>query len=296
MVRKSLLASVALALAVSALPARAALDWSDNAFRYTWGQSFSEPGVRATDGSSRTIAKNIVAFTHVDGYKFGGNYLNINMLLSTSEDPANRNPGQGATEFYAIYRHDLSLAKLTHSKAGFGPIRDVFLEAGIDYSTKNTAFAPHKVMPVVGPGVALKVPGFWNVAVLANKEWNNNGVASVKPDGTLDFTKGSAVEFDTTVMLATSWGIPLLSLPVSFEGFGSLNLPKGKDGFNRQTKSELLLHPKLMWDVGTHFATKGYQVGVGYEYWMNKFGNDRNLAANWGAEQSTFLVEAAFHL
>jgi len=279
---KRLLTLAALALALAA-PATHALDWSDNAFRYGWGPNFREPGVRTPEGDGKDVAKSVLTFTHVDGYKWGGNFLNVNLLLSSDADPTNRNVNQGATEVYATYRHDLSLNKITRSKTfAFGPVRDVLLEAGVDMSTKNTAFAPHKAMPVVGPALALNVPGFWNVAILLNKEWNNNGIV------------GKSVEFDTTVQFATSWGVPLFKLPLAFEGFANVNLPKGKDGFGNDTKTEVLLHPKLMWDLGPLWSSKGYQLGVGFEYWLNKFGNDADEVA--GARQRTVFFEAALHL
>jgi hypothetical protein len=278
---KRLLTLAALALALAA-PAAHALDWSDNVFRFWWGPNFREPGVGAPGTDGKEIAKSVLTFTHVDGYKWGGNFFNVNMLHSTQADPS-RGLDQGATEVYATYRHDLSLNKVTGSKTfAFGPVRDLFIEAGIDLSTKNTNFAPHKKMPVIGAGLALNVPGFWNVAVLANQEWNNNGIV------------GKSVEFDPTVMFATSWGVPLFKMPLAFEGFAIVNLPKGKDGFGRDTVTEVLLHPKLMWDVGPLFGSKGYQLGAGYEYWLNKFGNDADEVV--GAEQGTVFFEAAIHL
>jgi hypothetical protein len=286
---KHLLTLAALAFAFAA-PAAHALDWSDNAFHYWWGPNFREPGVSTSysaagfpEGSGKNISKNVVTFTHVDGYKLGQNFLTIDLLISNSVDSTNQNTSQGATEVYAIYRHDLSLNKVSGSKTfELGPVRDLFIEAGVDMNTKNTAFAPHKAMPVVGPAIALNVPGFWKVAVLLNKEWNNNGIV------------GKSVVFDPTVMFATAWGVPLGTLPLEFEGFASVNLPKGKDGFGNNTKTEVLLHPKLMWDVGPLWSSKGYQLGAGFQYWLNKFGNDAD--ATPGARERSVFFEAAVHL
>jgi hypothetical protein len=296
---RKLLALTVIAVAFAA-PAAQALDWSDNAFRDWYGTSFKEPGVGAAgDLSGYNIAKNIVSFTHVDGWKYGGNFLNIDFLLSAGGakgDPA-ANSSDGAAEVYAVYRTHLSLNKATSTKTfNWGPMRDLLIETGIDLSTKNTAFAPHKVMPVLGPSVEFDVPGFWSLSFFVNKEWNNNGIAHVRSDGTVDFTSGGPVTFDATFMVATAWGVPLFGLPLSFDGFGNVNLPKGKDGFNNETKTELLLHPKLMWDVGSSWGSpkSGYKLGVGWEYWVNKFGNDHNKVA--GALASTPFVEAQIHL
>ena len=300
---KKLLSLFALAAALAAPSARA-LDWSDNAFSYRYGSNFKEPAVGTGKGAD--IAKNILAFTHVDGWKYGGNFLNIDMLISAGgrnaafPTPANfdvaRNSTDGATEVYAVYRTHLSLNKVTGSKTfAFGPIRDLRLETGIDLNTKNTSFAAHKIMPVLGPTFELAVPGFWTVSVFAEKEWNNNGFSHLAADGTV-VPSGGNVEFNVTPMFATAWGIPILSLPLSFEGFGSVNLPKGKDGGGFETKTELLFHPKVMWDVGSAWGSpkSGYKLGVGWEYWVNKFGNDHNRVA--GALASTPFIEAAIHL
>jgi nucleoside-specific outer membrane channel protein Tsx len=295
MLRKLL--SLLVLIAALADSSAQALDWSDNSFSYRYGSNFKEPGVGT--GQGLDIGKNILAFTHVDGWKYGGNFLNVDMLISAGGAFADRavNSRDGATEVYAVYRTHLSLNKMTGSNAfAFGPIRDLRIETGIDLNTKNTAFAPHKIMPVLGPTIELAVPGFWSVSLFAEKEWNNNGIANVRTDGTVDFSRGGNVEFNTTLMVATAWGVPLFGLPLSFEGFGSVNLPKGKDGFNNETKTELLFHPKVMWDVGSAWGSpkSGYKLGVGWEYWVNKFGNDHNAVP--GSLASTPFIEAAVHL
>jgi len=293
---KKLLALFVLVAALAA-PSAQALDWSDTSFRYWYGSNFKEPGVGTGQGTD--VAKNILSFTHVDGWKYGGNFLNVDMLISAGGANLDTavNSRDGATEVYAVYRTHLSLNKVTGSKTfAFGPIRDILIETGIDLNTKNTGFAPHKIMPVLGPTFELAVPGFWSISVFAEKEWNNNGFAHVLSDGTVDFANGGNVAFNVTPMFATAWGIPVFGLPLSFEGFGSVNLPKGKDGFGNETKTELLFHPKVMWDVGSAWGSpkSGYKLGVGWEYWVNKFGNDHNAVP--GALASTPFIEAAIHL
>ncbi len=277
---RSLLALATVAGMLSASPAAGA-QWQDNAIGYRWGATFREPGLVGADGEAKDVAKSVFSFTHVDGYKYGGNFLNIDFLVSSKADPA-VGRAEGAAEVYVTYRTDLSLNKVTDGKTfAFGPVRDVSLEAGIDLNTKNTAFASHKVMPVVGGVFALDVPGFLNVGFLAAREFNNNGIV------------GKHVEFDTTGVLATSWGIPIG--PVTFAGFGNVVLPKGKDGFGNQTKTEVLVRPKLMLDVGSLWGwKKAIEVGGGFQYWLNKFGNDHSKTK--GAEEKTPFVEAALHL
>ncbi len=263
-----------LALLASPLSARAA-QWSDDSFHYWFGTAFAEPGI------AKNVAKHVLTFTHASGYKYGTNFLNASLLYSNTADPVRNTPSAGAAELYAIYRHTLSFGKISGRLLAFGPVRDLGITLGVDANTKNTAFAGRKIMPIGGLTIALEVPGFLNLDLLANKEWNTNGIV------------GKLVEFDVTMTAATAWAIPVYG-PVNFEGFGSVNLPKGKDGFGNDTKTELLFHPKVMVDVGTLWGSKGWQVGAGWQYWLNKFGNDHNNVV--GAEESAAFVEAAVHL
>lgn len=268
-----------LVLGLAAASAQA-LQWDDNAVRYWWGPAFVEPG------NAANVPKSILSFTHVDGYKWGGNFLNIDMLFSEKEDQVQgltEVKSAGAVEVYVVYRHTLSLNKITGSKAfQLGPVvRDVGIELGADLNTKNNSFASRKIMPVAGVSVSLDVPGFLNVGVLLDKEWNDNAII------------GKEVTFDVTPMFTAAWGIPVVG-PISFEGFALANLPKGKDGFGNDTKTEVLLHPKGMIDLGYFWGSKGYQIGAGWEYWLNKFGNDHDAVP--GSKASTIFLEAAIHL
>jgi hypothetical protein len=279
---KSLHLCLALLAALGATSA-SALEWSDDSFGYRYGATFREPGVVDSGNHAKDVAKSTLSYTHVDGYKLGGNFLNIDFLISSKADRA-AGGGTGAAEVYVTYRNDLSLNKVTGGKSfSFGPVRDLSLETGIDLNTKNTTFASHKVMPAIGPAVAFQVPGFLNLAFLATREWNNNGIV------------GKAVTFDPTLEVSASWGIPVG--PVSFAGFANVVLPKGKDGFGNETKTEVLLHPKILLDVGQYWGWKhGLEIGGGYQYWLNKFGNDHTLVSNRGSEESALFAEADLHL
>jgi len=275
---KKRLLSIAV-LAVLAAPSARAMEWSDNAFRLWYSPAFNEPGI---DGN---VAKTVLTFTHASGYKFGGNFLNVDALYSSTKDPVQgvtTVTSAGALEVYTVYRHSLSFSKLTGSKVGFLFVRDVSLELGVDFNTKNNAFAARKIMPIGGPQISIDVPGFWNIAFMVNKEWNTNAIL------------GKSVEFDVTPTIATAWGIPVYG-PITFEGFGSVNFPKGKDGFGADTVTEVLIQPKLMVDVGAAlFQQKGWQLGVGFQYWLNKFGGDHEQVP--GSYEKAFFGQLAIHL
>jgi len=270
------------ALLLSAGTSVQAADWSDNSISYLYGTRFAEPGINGS------IIKNIAEFTHVDGYKYGSNFLDVQTLFSHSNDPADGGDN-GATEVYAVYRHQLSLNKVSGHDYKWGPVRDWSLSAGGDWNTKNTAFAPAKRMLVIGPTINFDVPGFWDFSVMYRYESNHNGLA---------FAQEHDVHFDDTYYLETSWGIPfqLGSIPFKFKGFANFVPAKGKDGFGNDTVSETLVHSALLVDVGqlTFGKKDTFFAGVAYEYWKNKFGN--NSADTPGTEANTPMLNLEWHL
>jgi hypothetical protein len=281
----------ALLAALFAAPAAHATIWQDNSFHYWFGTSFAEPGIGTYDSSGNptgdtNIQKQILTFTHASGYSHGGNFLNIDMLYSSPKDPVNGTGktaiNQGATEVYVVYRHNLSFNSFIASKPfDVGPISDLRFTFGADLNTKNTAFAPEKILPVGGLELAFKVPGFLTLGAFLVREWDTNGLAN------------TAVKFDPTLRIDAAWHLNLVA-GLSFQGFANVVLPKGKDGFGGDTITEVLVHPKFMYDVGTLWGDKGYEVGVGAQYWLNKFGNDHSKLP--GCAEFAGFVEAAIHL
>lgn len=261
-----------------------AFDWSDTSIGWIYGPDYREPSLTDPNGTPKDVGKNTIEFTHVDGYKYGTNFFDVDMLLSNSSDPAN-NSNSGATEFYAIYRHNLSMNAVTGSQAfSIGPLRDVALDAGFILGSKDDAFASRKRAIVVGPNFMFNIPGRFDVALLYYKENNNNGVV------------GTEVNFRSTWSVESSWDVPfhLGRLPTSLEGFLTVVGPKGPDGFGDATKTEVLFHPKLMFDVGALAGHKNVvRVGLGWEYWMNKYGTNHRTTP--GALQNTPFVTADIH-
>jgi hypothetical protein len=99
------------------------------------------------------------------------------------------------------------------------------------------------------------------------------------------------------MMISTAWNIPfkVAKVPLSFEGFGLLNTSKGPDGAGNPTKPETLLHPKLMYNFGKLIGEKhNWQIGVGYEYWEHKYGEDTKH--NSGSIQNAPFAALTIHL
>lgn len=256
-----------LALACAGNLASAAT-WSDSFLGYRYGTQFHEPS------NTKDVRKHVLQYSQSSGYSVGQNFVNLDILQSDKNDPSSGGD-TGATEFYLTYRHQLHLGKLLERDLSFGPVKEVAFTAGFDLNTKNTTFAPRKRLVVAGPTLKFKVPnaGFFDLSLLAGKEWNHCGLASCT-----DHEHG----FDTQLILSAAWGLPFQAgpVPLKFQGFINYNTDKGKDYAGVKTEAETLMRTSLMVDVGQMAAGRKNTLlmGVGYEMWLNKFGNHATAA------------------
>jgi len=282
----SLKRAVALgALAACAAAAHAA-DWSDTSIGWRYGTRFGEPY------NPDNIKKNILNLTHVSGYKYGTNFFNVDLLLSDKKDPAGANSTEGAHEVYIVYRHTLDLEKVTGSSFKFGPVRGVGLTAGFDANAKTDAgYNSKKRMIVAGPTLMFDVPGFLNAGLLGF--WESNA-----PYSTYTNTGTPRYHYKAHPALSLVWGVPIGSMPLSFEGYANFIASKGKDEFGGGTKPETNIDMQLMYDasslVGANKNT--FKLGFEYQYWRNKFGNDAGGPAGRGAFARTPMLRLEYHL
>ena len=258
------LKTVGAACLLAAVPATGqAATWSDTFVGYRYGTEFREPT------NTRAGEKHVLQLTHASGYSVGQNFINVDMLQSDKADPASGSTN-GATEFYLTYRHQVHLGKLLDKRLAFGPVKEVAITAGFDLNTKNTRFAPRKRLLVVGPTLKFDVPGFLDVSLLYGKEWNHCGLGAPA-------CPRSDISFDPQWIISAAWGIPFSagSVPLKLQGFINVNSDKGRDYAGVKTRTETLMRAALMVDVGQMaWGTKNtFLMGVGYEYWRNKFGN-----------------------
>ncbi len=269
-------ASALLVLAMLCAQANAA-DWSNTSISARHGTKFAEPF------NSKDISKNIVGLTHVSGYKYGVNFFNVDLLVSDKNDPATGGKS-GAQEAYVVYRHTLDFGAISGSPIKFGPVKGVGATVGFDWNAKNDiGYSSRKRMLVAGPTLMMDVPGVWAISLLVLKESN-------APNGVARYT------YKTHAMLTTNWEIPLGELPLSFEGFANFIDSKGKNEFGGKTGAETNIDMALMWDAGTAVGMgKGkFKLGVGYQYWKNKFGNIASVAGP-GSFAKTPMVRVAYY-
>ncbi len=280
-IQRAALVAAVLGCAVGAQAA----DWSDTSIGYRYGTDFAEPF------NANAIAKSVVDFNHVSGYKYGSNFFNVDLLLSDKKDPSSAGASTGAQEAYVVYRHTLDLEKVTGSSFKFGPVRGMGAVAGFDWNTKTDAgYNSKKRMLVAGPSLMLDVPGFLNVSLLAL--WESNA-----PYSTFSHTATPRYSYDTHAMLNLVWGIPVGSLPLSFEGFANIIAAKGKNEFGGNTAAETNIDMQLMYDMSPLVGAgkNKFKLGLEYQYWKNKFGNDAAGSAGKGAFAHTPMVRAEYH-
>lgn len=283
--RNTAAVAAAIAAALGAAGAQAA-DWSDTSIGYRTGNKFAEPF------NQNDIRKSIFDLNHVSGYKYGSNFFNVDLLLSDSKDPAGAGSSNGAQEVYVVYRHTLDLEKISGRSFKFGPVRGVGITAGFDFNTKTDAgYNSKKRMLVAGPTLMFDVPGFLNVSLL--ELWESNA-----PYNTFTNTSTPRYNYDPHPMLTLAWGIPLgKGVPLSFEGYANFIAAKGKDEFGGDTAAETNIDMQIMYDFSGPVGAKPntFKVGLEYQYWKNKFGNDSGGAAGKGAFAKTPMIRAEYH-
>jgi hypothetical protein len=296
-IRRAACAVVSAWVLASTVSTAYAADWSDTFLGYRYGSQFREPF------NPSDVEKNIVSVTHVSGYKYGSNFFTLDVLRSDAKDPA-AGGGGGAQELYAVYRTTLSGSKILgwkFDKSSF--IRDVGLTAGFEVGAKGDQFSPRARKTAIGPKVSFNIPGFWDVAVVHRTEDSHNWYATPAGFGGAGCASGPNrvcnpdVKFDNTYALETAWMLPFaLGVPARFQGFMSHIGKKGKDGVGAQTAAETLLELSLMFDVGSLAGHKdAIFVGVGYQYWRNKFGSDSRLDPTGGSTAKVPQIEVELH-
>lgn len=265
-----------------------AIDWQDTSVSWRYGSRFAEPY------NSQPISKQIVGITYANGYRYGSNFLGIDLLLSDDKDPSAFGSSAGAREAYVVYRHTIDLGKVRGEDIKWGLMRGLGMTVGFDWNAKeDVGYNSRKRMFVAGPTMMLDVPGFLNISLLGLVESNR---PSVSPGAFDPGYPSSRYEFKPHPMLALVWGIPV-SERLSFDGYANFIAAKGRDEVGAGTVAETNIDMRLMGDVGSAFGLdrNAFKLGIQYQYWRNKFGNDHNGAAGSGAFARTPMIRAEIH-
>jgi hypothetical protein len=299
----------ALIVGALAIPeAHAQFTYSDTSMTYSWGPKYTDPG------SASRFDKQQLFFTHSDGYKYGENFFNVDVLFSNNKDPSGdtiiANPSDspnGSTEVFIVDRHTFSGNAISGTEMfKWGDVvRDVRMEVGLNLGTQDTQFSESLKAFLIGPNIALNPPnGFFNLGFHMYKEWNSNGfgggcgVASIAGTKTLVLgCQSTGVNFNPTFQFETAWGygFHVFGERFKFEGVLSVTAPKGKAGNGINTQTELFSKYKVKYDIGKLLLQKEHlvDIGGGLQYWLDKFGNAASGPNKLpGAEELTPFVEA----
>ena len=204
----------------------------------------------------RDVTKTVLNFTHVSGDRLGLNLFVSDLLLSTKSDPAKN--GKGATEIYIFYKRSFSLSALT----------------GADVLKPS----PKKLRLGISTDLAVPV-GYVNIGVDLYKERNHNAIT------------GKNFDFKTTYAAYAVWNIPVSSRG-SIEGMIDHIGAMGDDGFGINTKPQTLATLNYIHDIGEE---GGFKLGVGLQYWRNKYNNDNRRDSHNGSTQKSYTLQVKYH-
>lgn len=260
-----------------------AATWSDTFVTYRYGNNFSEPFKNNIDGSKVDISKNIFSLTHLNGYKYGTNYVKSDFLYSSDEPNARSGSREGTSEAYFIYRNTFDIGKFLNKDIG---VKDIIkgygLITGVDVNVKNDVYSSRKQLFAIGPTIMFDVPGFLNFNTLVFFESNTSSLVN------------SRYKYDPRLALQLVWGMPIKSTPLTFEGFILWSDSKGINESGNKTVEETNIDVMVMYDISQLFGLgkKKMKIGAEYQYWENKFGNsDMN---NKGATSSTPMIRMEY--
>ncbi len=98
------------------------------------------------------MRKQAFALTHASGYRYGSNFLNVDLLQSDQNDPDSLTQRDGAQRAYVVYRHTLDIGKLRGGEIAMGALRGVGATVGFEWITKNdVGCKARKRILVAGP-------------------------------------------------------------------------------------------------------------------------------------------------
>ena len=240
-------------------------------------QGFSDTWIGVRDGTThlRTLARRRAGATstrsssnvgHFDVWDYGSNFFNVDTLFSNANEPANNSAG-GSTEFYAVYRGQLSPDKISRPQHQVRTdSRQSTSNSAATLESENTTFAPdkklHRRRSELPYRPAGRLPEHRRPRL--SKEWNNNGICDCtgpcsRSNGGTGRTSTTA-EFEFVWLFADELHRPATGLPGFHE---HRRCPKGKDGFGNKTATEVLARPQLsIWISATLMFNKPHKPDV----------------------------------
>ena len=189
----------------------------------------------------------IYTLQHASGWKYGGAFFFVDVQDSQES-------GFQDFDAYGEAYANLSLGRLGGSPIAFGPVSDVALIGGVNWSGDANV---RKY--AVGARLALDLEGFAfaNLDVMALLD-DSEGIAS-----------GGAPSQDDTIAVDFNFARPFRIGGAEFSIEGHIEYIGARtDELGGNVKPWLLAQPQLQWHVSERIA-----IGVEYQLWINKLGD-----------------------
>jgi hypothetical protein len=274
-----------LALLLSAAPVYAP-DAAENTLSQTYGPTFKQPNIKKNHSNhGADVGQFRTNFEHSGAWTYGTTRLDLGVQQSNGQDPAARRR-VGATQVYGAALVTLSGNRVLGGRPfDWGPISDVRLDFGSSWNTKNSSLENRKKEIMFGVSLAFHVPGVLTIGAHIAQEWNHNGIVG------RNFAYHPAALFTAYYEQA----FELTGLPLRLRSAAVVETPKGPDGFGRQTTFSFLSLTMVALDIGDLLLHRPgrFDALFGFQYWLNKAGDDHTIKS--GSVEETALFGVAYH-
>ena len=231
------------------VPVQAA-EWSATEAQLQYGRLDNPFGGGSTDTT-------ILTLQHASGWKYGDNFFFVDFINDGLRD------GFNDTDVYAEWYPNFSLGKITQCDLSFGPVKDFGLLAGFNYSADANV---EKFLP--GIRVAWKLPG---------EAFLNTDITGFQDVG---YGDGAPKEGDS-YMVDFNGAFPFSIGEQDFSIEGHIEYIHNRTSEFGNVKGWILAQPQFRWDLGKTLFNSPKQIfiGIEYQYWRNKLGNEVDESA-----------------
>jgi nucleoside-specific outer membrane channel protein Tsx len=244
-----LLLALALTAGLAAPVAQAgSANFATTNIQYLYGANYAD--FNPDGGFSHDDESSIVTIEHFNVWKYGDNFLFVDITNPDGEGDAFGTTTEGDGSFYAEISPRLSLGKIFFDKElSSGIVKDLLFTATLEIPE-----SPVEQTWLYGLAVDLNLPRFQFFQV--NWYIRDNQASGI----------------DTGQQVTLVWALPfkLGPVPLVFEGF--FDYAWGEDPL----QDNIITAPRLLVDVGdlAGIGAGKLQAGVEYQIWRNKFGID----------------------
>lgn len=220
-----------------------AADWSNTELHIQYGNL--DVPTFAGGGDADHL---IYTLQHASGWKYGDNFFFFDVLDS-------QEAGFQDFDIYGEWYSNFSLGKMSGKKVGGGIIKDIGLIAGFNWAADANV---KKYLPGVRLSLDLKNFAFANLDITAYID-DSEGVSS-----------GGAPKEDDSFMIDFNWARPFKIGDSNFSIEGHVEFIGERDNeFGGKVENWILAQPQFR-----YYATENLALGIEYQFWMNKLGDD----------------------